>query len=178
MINFHFHIERWKKNKELNIYVSTDGRVKNSNKQILKQRISTGTGYFVVKIGNYWKNVHSLVIETWRKKQENMTIDHIDSNKRNNRLSNLEYVSYEENLSRAKNITVDVEQKELTEPPILAANENDWFISFANKFPNRINGLSADIAIPRIRKAASQHKKYLGFLLKRYPDGRIEGIMV
>lgn len=172
MINFHFHIERWKKNKRLGVYVSTDGRVKAADKSIIKPKISSVTGYPVVKIGNFYVNVHVLVMETWRGKQEGMTIDHIDSNKRNPKLSNLEYVTEKENLARALRAAVNDAQD-----TIVAANENEWFISFAQKFPARVKGLSILVAAPRIKHAASQHKKYLGYLLKRYPDGKIEGVI-
>lgn len=174
MINFHFHIERWKKNKELNVYVSTDGRIKTADKSILEPKVSSSTGYAVVRINNYWINVHSLVIETWRGKQSGMTVDHLDSNRRNNRLSNLEYVTRDENWARAQRALV----AESNNQTIVAKDENEWFISFALRHPSRVNGLQINIAAPRIKTAASQHKKYLGYLLKRYPDGTIEGVML
>jgi hypothetical protein len=57
---------------------------------------------------------HRLVMLTWRPTPdaENLTVDHLDHNKRNNALSNLEWVSYEENQERAKDDLVEVISKE------------------------------------------------------------------
>lgn len=45
--------------------------------------------------------VHRLVAEAFCKKTGGNTVDHIDGNKENNRASNLQWVSLQENLSRA-----------------------------------------------------------------------------
>jgi hypothetical protein len=55
---------------------------------------------------------HRVVMLTWRPtaNAENLTVDHLDHNKRNNSLDNLEWVSEEENLRRAKaDLIVSVE---------------------------------------------------------------------
>lgn len=174
MISLHFHIERWKKNKEYGVYVSTDGRIKDDGKKIVPQRVSSATGYAVIKLGNYWVSVHKLVAETWLKGGEGKTIDHKDSNKRNNKLSNLEYVTLQENFDRASNNLV-VENDSKVFDTIAAPNEVEWFYRYKLKFPKKSRVLEAEIAIPRIKQHASQHKKYLGYLLKRKPDGTIVG---
>jgi hypothetical protein len=48
--------------------------------------------------------VHRLVLMTWQPREDadTLTVDHINSNPRDNRLVNLEWVSQEENLARAK----------------------------------------------------------------------------
>lgn len=97
----HIEIERWKYNKEFNCWVSNMGNIKDRNKRLIKIFIDDKNGYSKVIINNKVKNLHRIVLETWNGKS-NLTIDHLDHNKRNNKLSNLEYVSEEENLKRAK----------------------------------------------------------------------------
>lgn len=46
------------------------------------------------------KKVHRLVMEAWRGKQD-LDVNHIDGNKENNNLSNLEYCSHADNMSHA-----------------------------------------------------------------------------
>ena len=103
MFNIHIELEKWKLNKEYNLYVSTLGRVKDIKKKIIEPVINS-CGYFVVKVDNKVIAVHSLVMLTFKgQRQEGMTIDHLNSNRRDNRLKNLEYVTQEENLNRANN---------------------------------------------------------------------------
>ena len=49
------------------------------------------------------KSAHRLVLLTWKPipNAEDLTVDHLDHNKRNNKLSNLEWVTQKENSSRA-----------------------------------------------------------------------------
>ena len=199
MINFHFHIERWKYNKEYELYVSTDGRLKDKHKQLVIPKVNNA-GYFVVQMPNgYWKNVHVIVIETWRGKSE-LTVDHINSNKRDCRLKNLEYVTQEENIRRAQSnkVYTDVErlvtsflQRGFTpdtlkaavdgksgESPISAPDPATWYDVVALKYPSRVHNLTKEVAVKRILQHASTGKKYLGFILKRKPDGTIIGVNV
>ena len=103
MFNVHIEFEKWKLNKEYNLYVSTLGRVKDSKKKIIEPMINS-SGYFMIKANDKVISVHSLVMLTFKgQRQEGMTIDHLNSNRRDNRLKNLEYVTQEENLIRANN---------------------------------------------------------------------------
>lgn len=102
----HIKIERWKYNKTFEVYVSNMGNIKNRSKASLAPRISEG-GYCSVRVGGStkkWMLVHRLVMLTWRPtpEAENLTVDHLDHNKRNNSIWNLEWVSFEENQNRAK----------------------------------------------------------------------------
>lgn len=129
-INLHFNIERWKFNKEYNIYVSTMGNVKYKDKTLAPTRINRN-GYVYVRINtNQFRPLHRIVMETFKGKSD-LTIDHVDSNKRNNSLKNLEYVTQEENIRRAneKLIADEVEKDYVTEvikkgllTPLLAKN--------------------------------------------------------
>lgn len=97
------NIERWKFNKEAQVYVSNMGHFKNIHKEPLPIAISQ-TGYCSIKTPKGYKKAHRLVLETWCPTPEAryLTVDHLDHNKRNNALSNLEWVTQEENQKRAK----------------------------------------------------------------------------
>mgnify|MGYP003299796073 CR=1 FL=1 len=97
-------IERWKFNKDYGVYVSTLGNFKDRHKRNLPVKIYQ-TGYCVVKTEcpQPWVLAHRLVMFTWKPipNAENLTVDHLNHNKRDNSLANLEWVTYEENQRRA-----------------------------------------------------------------------------
>ena len=100
----HIELERWKWNDEHGIWVSTFGNFKTDKKKDMKVRTNE-SGYLGVKSYKTGKFIlaHRLVMLTWRPitNVDSMTVDHLDHNKRNNRLSNLEWVTREENQRRA-----------------------------------------------------------------------------
>lgn len=99
------NIERWKWNKKYRVFVSNRGRVKNIDGKLLKIK-TTSTGYLAVRVAaKKAMFVHRLVMETWRpiSNPEEMTVDHLDHNKRNNDIRNLEWVAEKENHKRAIN---------------------------------------------------------------------------
>lgn len=100
VFNIHLTFERWKYNKEYNVYVSTLGNVKDAQKVPIRPKV-TKAGYMSIDVGVKTIYLHRLVMETF-KGHSSLTIDHIDSNKRNNSLKNLEYVTQELNLQRAQ----------------------------------------------------------------------------
>lgn len=97
-----FKIEKWKYNKEFRIYVSTLGHFKDEHKKNMAVYVSKN-GYCMVKTKYGLKQVHRLVMLTWRPipNAEDFTVDHLNHNKRCNELSNLEWVTFEENQRRA-----------------------------------------------------------------------------
>ena len=111
----HIHWERWKYNKTFEVYVSNMGHIRNSSKAPLAPKINK-CGYCVVRIGGSdpkWITVHRLVMLTWRPtpEAEILTVDHLDHNRRNNALSNLEWVTFEENQNRAaRDLTYDSQE--------------------------------------------------------------------
>lgn len=99
-------IERWKFNKDYGIYVSTLGNFKDRYKRPLPIKIEQN-GYCKIKTeapSTPWKLAHRIVMLTWKPipDAENLTVDHLNHNKRDNSLANLEWVTKEENLARAK----------------------------------------------------------------------------
>lgn len=127
-----FNIERWKFNKECQVYVSNMGHFKNIHKEPLPIGISQ-SGYCSVKTPKGYKKVHRLVMETWCPTPEAryLTVDHLDHNKRNNALSNLEWVTQEENQKRAKQDFIPEAKEE-------KYNASTSFISANKKV--RVNG--------------------------------------
>jgi hypothetical protein len=99
------NIERWKYNPTFELYVSNMGHVKNKSKADVAPKV-TQNGYVVVYVGGsspHWMLLHRLVMLTWKPtpEAEGLTVDHLDHNKRNNMLSNLEWATQEENARRA-----------------------------------------------------------------------------
>ena len=105
MFNIHFSIERWKWNADFGIYVSNKGRFRTRDKKDLPIKINH-KGYCLVHCGgnvNKYRFAHRVVMLTWcpMDDAENLTVDHLDHNKRNNSVDNLEWVTQEENWRRA-----------------------------------------------------------------------------
>ena len=119
---FHLEIERWKFNKNYNIYVSNLGNFKDKTKEDIKLMIQKN-GYLTVPLCNNKKGTvkyipaHRIVMETWCPKaniwKDKLTVDHLNHNKRDNRAKNLEWVTKEENQRRA-NEDLITDDKDIT----------------------------------------------------------------
>ena len=98
------NIERWKWNSEFRVYVSNMGNFKDEHKKPIAIKIGSSSGYVKIKTPYGVKSAHRLVMLTWKPipNAEEMTVDHLDHNKRNNKLENLEWVDETENKTRAK----------------------------------------------------------------------------
>ena len=96
------NVERWKFSKEYGVYVSTLGNLKDRRKRIIPIKIDK-KGYCVIRTEVGFVSVHRLVMKTWKPapNMETLTIDHLNHNKRDNRLDNLEWVTHQINLERA-----------------------------------------------------------------------------
>ena len=101
---FNFKIEKWKWNEEYRVYVSSLGHFKDEYKRNIPVKISSKTGYCNIMTACGYKVAHRLVLLTFRPipNAEDLTVDHLNHNKRDNSLANLEWVSKVENQERAK----------------------------------------------------------------------------
>ena len=115
---FQFRIEKWKWNSDYRVYVSTLGNFKDEYKNLITVKIDN-KGYCVIKTNCGFKKAHRLVMLTWKPipDAENLTVDHINHNKRDNSVNNLEWVTKEENLNRAKNDLITAKKIEKIKEP-------------------------------------------------------------
>lgn len=100
-------MELWLPIKDFSGYeVSSDGRVRNSRTgQVLTPGFNTN-GYYIVCLWRngkqHTKTVHRLVASTFYDMvDDRLVVDHVDGNKTNNHISNLEFCSSGENNRRA-----------------------------------------------------------------------------
>ena len=107
---FFIKVEKWKWNKEYRVYVSNYGNFKNEHKQLLPIKVNY-KGYCLVKTECGYKLAHRIIMLTWKPipNAEELTVDHLNHNKRDNSLMNLEWVTITENQKRAKEDLVNVE---------------------------------------------------------------------
>lgn len=98
-------IERWRFNEQAQLYVSNQGRVRRKNGALIEFKVRRDNGYISVytKESGFW-SVHQLVAQTWIPNSDptKNTVDHLDHNKRNNRVENLEWCTVTENRARAE----------------------------------------------------------------------------
>ena len=99
----HIELEKWKWNEEYGFWVSNLGNFKDELKRDVRPKVDNN----YLRVVN-WKTgktiyAHRLVLLTWQPidNPNEMTVDHLDHNKRNNKLKNLEWVPEYENLVRA-----------------------------------------------------------------------------
>lgn len=96
--------EIWKPIDDYSNYaVSSFGRIRNSlTNHILKPWISS-RGYMYVSLSRHskvkHKSVHRLVAEMFLGKHPTMEVNHINENKTDNRLTNLEWITHKDNLN-------------------------------------------------------------------------------
>lgn len=102
LFNLIINFEKYKWNKDYGVYVSNLGHFKDRYKRLLPVKINLG-GYLVIKTEKGYISAHRLVMYTWRPipNAENMTVDHLNHNKRDNSLKNLEWIDRSENQRRA-----------------------------------------------------------------------------
>ena len=99
-------MNNWKILKENNDYlINSVGQIKNKKNAILKPG-KTKNGYYTVSLTSNKKHrtyyVHRLVANNYIKNQNNYKeVNHIDGNKNNNTVDNLEWCSRSRNLSHA-----------------------------------------------------------------------------
>lgn len=69
--------------------------------RIMKQHLNA-YGYLTIKLNGINRQIHSLIMECFGiKRQKGYSVNHIDGNKLNNSLNNLEYITIAENIKHA-----------------------------------------------------------------------------
>lgn len=198
----HIEIERWKFNKNYQIYVSNLGNFKDKSKETIKPKVQHN-GYLMIPVCNNKKGIikyiaaHRIVMETWCPRaemwKEKLTVDHLDHNKRNNNVRNLEWVTQQENCNRAAadflcddkdKLIQSLQDKIKNLEDMKKDNNNDGCIVAAvgvkrfytwdevkdflvSKNPDYIN-IKNDRMRTRVLLACSRHKKYMDYNWKKY----------
>ena len=92
--------ETWKKHPTLDLLVSTTGRVKNNKTGYTYSNYKDRLGY--VQTTSKTLYAHRLVAETFIENPENkLEVNHIDGNRGNNNVENLEWCTHKENIQKA-----------------------------------------------------------------------------
>lgn len=123
MFKIHICIEKWKFNKNYQLWVSNLGNFKDKSKETITPKVAKD-GYLVIPVCNNKRGeikylfAHRVVMETWCPRadmwKEKLTVDHLNHNKRDNTTKNLEWVTQQENLKRAAaDIHFDDKDKEI-----------------------------------------------------------------
>lgn len=84
---------------EKNYIVYSDGRIYDKKRGVFKKTSHDKDGYLKTTINGKTMRVHRIVMYAFYGKS-NLVVDHLDLNKENNNLNNLEYVTVSENNKR------------------------------------------------------------------------------
>ncbi len=107
LFEVYMEFEIWKTNPEYpNYEFSNLGRIKNINRKKCATGKINNDGYREINIRNKdGRNktigFHNLIASTFLGNHPGLTVNHIDCNKLNNKITNLEYVTREKNISLA-----------------------------------------------------------------------------
>ena len=91
------------RNKGTMYFVTDEGSIQNAETQKVLKQQEDDKGYMRVTINGKTKKVHRIIMECFdpRENQSLLQVNHIDGNKKNNNLSNLEWCTPKENIKHA-----------------------------------------------------------------------------
>lgn len=123
--------EEWKVVKDFPFYkISNYGRLMNKYGRILKPRLQN-SGYYFYSLydgrGREFQTqitVHKLVMTSFVGDNKGYDINHIDGNKLNNHISNLEYITHSENAKHAYSIGINKGRRGFKAPRPFKASMN------------------------------------------------------
>ncbi len=165
-------IERWKYNPEYELYISNKGHFKTREKKDCHIYIGQNGYCYIYAYGTVHRKIacHRAVMLTWRPtvNAENLTVDHLNHNKRDNSLNNLEWVTIEENSIRAKNdLIVEEKDNEVSEEDNKVSEDkesNDVEEKPIDTCPFYIEGVKFSYEqLVAILKSAKKLNKQFGF---------------
>ena len=158
--------ENWITIKQNNNYeVSNFGNVRNKKtKRILKPSISN-KGYYLVALSNKGKShtytIHKLVMEHFNRCAfDYEVINHIDHNKLNNNINNLEYITQRENVIKA------VEHGKIKVKSVEQYDKNNNFIQLFKSISEAHR--KTNVAISDIHRCCNNERKMAGGYIWKY----------
>lgn len=108
-----------------NYIVTKDGRVYNKKTHRFQKQNLTVNGYYTVSIRGKRRHVHRLVALCHIPNPDNLPqVNHIDGNKTNNNVNNLEWVTPQENINHAIRTGLCKKREKLTKNDIVYIKEH------------------------------------------------------
>ena len=176
--------EIWANIKNYDDYqVSNLGRVcsyKNNKKEMLNGYVQN-TGYLTVSLENKKYSVHRLVAETFiHKVKGKNVVNHIDGNKLNNKIENLEWCTCKENIQHAfKTGLMDNAIKQMKIKKIRAKKINQYDLdgNYINTYlgsveaQNKLNKQGIKVNARNIRSVCEGKRNKAGGYIWKYAKG-------
>lgn len=131
-------MEKWSPIPDTHYSVSSEGRVRNDETGHIRAQEENEYGYCKVRLhynnSKHWKKVHRLVAEAFIPNPDNKPqVNHIDGNKLNNNVENLEWVDNSQNMKHAYAMgAIKVPNDTYSGKPILCVNTGEYYSSIAN----------------------------------------------
>lgn len=166
-------IEVWKTIEETNdglgyYQISNLGNVRKITKVVAGDN---GTGYLTCRINQKHRYLHRLVAEHFIENNECLpTVNHKDKNRKNNRVDNLEWMSYSENNAHGQCQIYAGKSKRI---PVLQYDKNGEFIK---EWPcGKVAGETLKISITGITACCKGKLKTSGKFIWRYKTQQLYG---
>jgi len=166
----HVSVEKWKYNPEIGIYVSNLGNFKDKDLNPIIPKINK-SGYMKIVVGDYHYFAHRVVLQTWKPiaNYDDMTVDHLNHNKRDNRVDNLEWVSQRENIKRALADEIRDDDKDAFD---IIMQATDYKVVACWLIQNeQMNNAKIENIIARIQNVVNKkNKTYCGYKFIAYKE--------